>query len=167
MKAIHVDAIEPTRIGETLWKPVRSLLGVVAFGINAYSADEAGAALFDEHDETEGGAGTQRHQELYIVLSGRATFTGAEGEVDAPPGTIVFCEDPAERRGARAEEAGTTVIAIGGPVGEPYEVATWEFWFRVRRARELGDPAEAKAILDQGLARYPDDPTLRRLASEA
>jgi hypothetical protein len=167
VRIVHLDAIEPTRIGATLWKPIRSLLGIRAFGINAYAAERPGETLFDEHDEFEGGAGAQRHEEVYIVLSGRATFTGGDGEVDAPTGTIVFCEDPGERRGARAEEAGTTVIAIGGPVGEPYEVAPWEFWFRVRRARALGDAREARTILEEGLARYPDDPTLLRLATES
>jgi hypothetical protein len=57
------------------------------------------------------------------------------------------------------------VLAIGGPVGEGYEVAPWEYWFRVRRARALGDLEQARAIVEEGLARYPDDPTLRGLAA--
>lgn len=161
---LHIDEIEPTPIGETLWKPIRSILGIEAFGINAYVADRAGATLFDEHDETEAGAGGQRHQELYLVLAGRATFTVRGRDIKAPTGTLIFIEDPAERRAARAEEAGTTVIAIGGPVGEPYEVAPWEYWFRVRRAQALGHFEEARSIVEEGLARYPDDPTLRSLA---
>jgi hypothetical protein len=40
--------------------------------------------------------------------------------VDAPARTLVFLEDPASRRGAVAAEDGTTVLAIGGPVGEGY-----------------------------------------------
>jgi hypothetical protein len=82
VKIVHLDEIEPTPIGESLWKPIRSTLGIEAFGVNAYVGGLAGAALFDEHDETEAGAGSQRHQELYVVLAGRATFTvtGARGQ---------------------------------------------------------------------------------------
>ncbi|MDP8910697.1 MAG: hypothetical protein M3M94_01365, partial [Actinomycetota bacterium] len=100
MKTIHLDEIEPTPIGDALWKPIRSTLGIAAFGINAYVARNSGDTVFDEHDETEAGAGNQRHQELYVVLSGRATFTVGGRDVDAPVGTLVFFEDPAERRGA-------------------------------------------------------------------
>ena len=140
MKRIHLDEIEPTRIGGVSWKPIRSLLDIESFGVNAYVADAVDAPLFDEHDETEPGAGEQRHQELYVVLSGRATFTCGGRDVDAPAGTLVFLDDPAERRAARAAESGTTVLAIGGPAGEPYRVAPWEHWFRARRALAGGWP---------------------------
>ncbi len=166
VKTVHLDDIEPTPLGDSLWKPIRSTLGVRAFGINAYVASGAGDRLFDEHDETEAGAGRQRHEELYLVLSGRATFTAEGAEVDAPAGTIVFFDDPAERRSARAAEAETTIVAIGGPVGEAYEVAPWEYWFRARAAELRGRPDEARAIAAEGLARYPDDATLRRLVAD-
>ncbi len=166
MKTVHLDDIESTPFGESLWRPIRSTLGVEAFGINAYTARSAGDRLFEEHDETEAGAGRQRHEELYLVLSGRATFTGEGAEVDAPAGTLVFFDDPAERRGARAAEAETTILAIGGPVGEAYEVAPWEYWFRARAAHHRGRPDEARAIAAEGLGRYPDDATLRRLAAD-
>jgi hypothetical protein len=136
VRTVHLDDIEPTRIGEAWWKPIRSLLDIRAFGVNAYVADEAGAPLFDEHDETEPGAGRQRHQELYAVLAGRATFTCGGHDVDAPAGTLVFLADPAERRAARAAAPATAVLAVGGPVGEPYEVAPWESWFLARRAEQ-------------------------------
>lgn len=166
MKIVHLDEIEPTPIGESLWKPIRSTLGVEAFGVNAYVCQRAAATVFDEHDETEAGAGSQRHQELYVVLAGRATFTASGREVDAPVGTLVFLDDPAERRAARAAEPGTIVLAIGGPVGERYEVPPWEYWFRVRRARALGDLERARAIAEEGLTRYPDDPTLRGFTAD-
>ena len=164
MKAIHLDEIEPTRIGESWWTPVRATLGIEAFGINAYVANDAGQILFDEHDETEAGAGRQRHEELYVVVSGRATFTGSHGEIDARAGMLVFVREPAERRGARATEPGTTVLAIGGPVGEGYEVPPWEYWFRVRRALDLGRASEARAIAEEGLSRYPHEARLTHAA---
>jgi hypothetical protein len=166
VRILRLAEVEPTRIGDALWKPIRSELGVEAFGINAYVAEAAGDPLFDEHDETEAGAGTQRHEELYLVLSGRATFTGDAEEVDGPPGTIVFFKDAAERRGARAAEPNTTVIAIGGPVGEGYEIAPWEYWFRVKRARDQGRADEARVIAEEGVARHPTESRLRRLLRE-
>ena len=54
------------------------------------------------------------HEELYFVLSGRATFTVDGERVDAPAGSLVFVKDPAMRRGAVADEAGTKILAIGG-----------------------------------------------------
>jgi hypothetical protein len=163
VKTIHLDEIDATRIGSSLWKPIRSTLGILAFGINAYVAERAGDTLFDEHDETETGAGGQRHEELYFVASGRATFYAGDEELDAPAGRLVFFDDPAERREARAAEPATTVLAIGGPVGEAYEVAPWEYWFRAERARLRGDSTEARRIAEEGLARHPHDNRLRRL----
>jgi len=129
VKTLRLDDLQATPVEGTLWKPIRSTLGIRAFGINAYAAERAGDRLFNEHDETESFAGRQRHEELYVVLEGRATFTVDGEDVDAPARTLVFVEDPASRRGAVAAEAGTTVLAIGGPVGEAYEPAPWEARF--------------------------------------
>ena len=166
VKTIHLDEIDPTRVGESLWKPIRSTLGINAFGINAYVAERTGDTLFEEHDETEAGAGRQRHEELYLVLSGRATFTVDGREIDARAGTFVFLGDPAEQRAARAAEPQTTVLAIGAPAGEGYEVAPWEYWFRLQRAHEQDRLEDARAVVEEGLARYPDDARLRREVSE-
>jgi hypothetical protein len=35
--------------------------------------------------------------------------------VDAPAGTLVYLDDVRQKRHAIAKEAGTTVLAIGGP----------------------------------------------------
>ena len=53
---------------------IREHLDVQAFGINAYSGD-AGQTVIDEHDEAQ--ALAAGHQELYVVLAGRATFAVA------------------------------------------------------------------------------------------
>ena len=59
--------------------------GIQAFGINAYTAEKAGDVVVEEHDEKgDGGAGG--HEELYVVVSGRARFTLAGESVDAPAG---------------------------------------------------------------------------------
>jgi hypothetical protein len=72
------------------WIPIRERFGVRAFGINGWVGDEAGDTIIAGHAELNG-----RHEELYVVLSGRATFTVGGAEVDAPAGTIVFVRDPA------------------------------------------------------------------------
>jgi tetratricopeptide (TPR) repeat protein len=153
MKAVRLDEIEPTAVAGVNWRPLRATLGIQAFGINAYSA-EPGEHVVEPHDETGGGAG--RHEELYVVVSGRAAFTCGGVTVDAPAGTCVFLEDPAERREAVAMEPATTVLAIGGRVGEAYEVSPWEYYFGGYCLRMLGRPEEELALLDEGLARFPD-----------
>lgn len=106
------------------WFPIRIELGISAFGVNAWRATAAGQELIEEHDEIGGSAG--RHEELYLVLSGRGTFT-VDGEiVDAPAGKLVFVGDPALKRAARAEEAGTTILVAGGARGKPFSVSPWE-----------------------------------------
>src|SRR3954447_17275063 len=128
--AVHVDAVPagPDRgagVGEL--KPVRRHLGITAFGANARIAREAGEVLVMPPDERAGGPyGTGGHEELYVVLRGRATFTVDGGEVDAPAGTLLFVRDPAVTRSAVAAEADTAVLAVGGAPGVAYRVAAWE-----------------------------------------
>src|SRR5262249_24688239 len=71
------------------WSPIRKRLGIQAFGVNARTAREAGGRVIPEHDEAPSG-----HEELYVVVSGRATFTVGGEEIDAPGGTLVFVPDP-------------------------------------------------------------------------
>jgi len=106
---------------EAAWKPVRHHLGITAFGTNAYLARAEGELVIEEH--SEGSAG---HEELYVVTSGRAAFTIAGEELDAPAGTLVAVTDPSVIRGAVAREPGTTVLAVGAPRGEPFTLRNWE-----------------------------------------
>jgi quercetin dioxygenase-like cupin family protein len=102
------------------WSPIRRTLGIEAFGVNAWTAAEAGAVVIQEHDESSG------HEELYVVVSGHATFTVDGDELDAPAGTLVFVRDPKAKRGAVTTEPGTTVLAIGAKPGEPFHPMPWE-----------------------------------------
>ncbi len=106
------------------WHPIRTELGISAFGVNAWRASEAGQELIGEHDEVDGGAGG--HEELYVVLAGRATFTVDGETVDAGAGKLVFVGDPAVKRSAVAEEAGTIVLVAGGKRGEAFSISPWE-----------------------------------------
>jgi tetratricopeptide (TPR) repeat protein len=133
------------------WSPIRRALGVSAFGINAWAAKEAGATIISEHDEQPSG-----HEELYLVVAGRATFTVGGEEVDAPVGTIVFVRDPEAKRGAVAAEAGTTVLAVGGRPGEAYRPRSWETNADVFPMFESGRYEEIKQVLIEDLDRYED-----------
>src|SRR3954452_16322170 len=113
-------------------RPVRHHLGITAFGTNAWTAANEGDRLMPEHEEDEGS------EELYVVLRGRARFEIDGDTVDALEGTLVFVP-PEVNRTAFAEEAGTTVLAIGSNVGKPYEVRGWEVWAEFQPAYEAGD----------------------------
>src|SRR5688500_12707430 len=127
MKRLRLGELQPgPSEGGGRWLPVRAALGLRAFGLSAYLGDP-GENVVPRHDETSGGAGG--HEELYIVLSGRAAFT-VDGETfDAPPATLVLVEQ-GERREARAEEPGTVVLAAGAPVDGAYRIAPWEYGAR-------------------------------------
>jgi hypothetical protein len=156
VKTLRLDEVEGIPVfGSLVWKPVRRTLGVTAFGINAYTAAAAGDEVVEDHDETSLG-----HEEIYLVVSGHAIFT-VDGEgVDAPTGTLVFLDDPAQRRSAIARDAGTTVLAIGG-VPNRHEVSTWEYLFATLPYRDAGDYDTARRMLEQDVAEHPDLPALR------
>jgi hypothetical protein len=119
----HLSEI-PSLSEDEGWKPVRHHFGIGSFGVNAYVAKSDGEQIVEPHDEVEH-SGT-RHEELFFVPEGRATFTVGEETFEAPAGTFVYVRDPAVTRGAVAESAGTTVLAIGGEPGVAYEVSPWE-----------------------------------------
>jgi tetratricopeptide (TPR) repeat protein len=89
-------------------------------------------------------------------VSGRASFTVAGEEVDAPSGTIVFVRDPAVTRSAVAAEPGTTVLAVGGRPGEAFRPRAWETNADAFALLDGGKPAEAKQVLLEALDRYED-----------
>jgi quercetin dioxygenase-like cupin family protein len=135
------------------WLRLRKQLDVRAFGVNVYGA-KAGNRVIEEHDELGTAAG--RHQELYVVLRGRARFE-LDGDVhDAPAGTTVFVRDPAVRRGAHAEEDGTLVLVVGGTPGAAYEVSIWEEAADAYPHWEAGDYAAAVEILRGVVAQHPE-----------
>ena len=154
-QSVRIEDIEPISVvnGTLLWRPVRRTLDIGAFGINAYVAPNAGDDVVEEHTERSLG-----HEEAYLVLAGRATFTLDGETVDAPAGTIVFIRDPDVRRHARAEEAGTSVVAIGGPRGAAYEPSAWEDFFAAERHRTAGNYDAYLEELTAALQRRPDHP---------
>jgi hypothetical protein len=113
--------------GDAPWTPIRHALGVRAFGINAWHGDAEGDLVIEDHDEIPG-AGADAfvaHEELYVVTAGRARFVFDGDDLDAPAGTVVAVP-PNVRRTAYAAAAGTTILAIGAPLGEAFTPSAWE-----------------------------------------
>jgi tetratricopeptide (TPR) repeat protein len=139
--------------GRPRWHMIRAMLGIESFGINAWRATEAGQTIIGEHDERGPGAGG--HEELYFVVSGRATFT-VDGElVAAPEGSLVYVQDPRTRRSAVADEAATTILVIGGRPGSAFTVSPWERSAEALRFWTTGDWDRAIEVLQAQLAEDP------------
>jgi tetratricopeptide (TPR) repeat protein len=156
MKRVHLDEIEGIPVfGSLVWKPVRRPLGVTAFGINAYTAANAGDEVVEDHTEEQLG-----HEEIYAVVAGHATFTVDGEAVDAPAGTLVYLDDVKQRRSAVAKEPNTTVLAIGGKPGEAFRPSAWEHYFEAGAAQAAGDAEGAYKIAAAGLVEHPDHPAL-------
>jgi hypothetical protein len=149
----HIDELESFPIegqdGLT-WRPVRRHFGIGAFGVNAYTAGEAGQRVVEEHRE-EGG-----HEELYVVVSGRAIFTLEGDEHDAPVGTLVHCP-PGTLRTAFAAEPQTTVLGIGAKPGEIFQPSGWEWAFAGMSKLAQGDEQGARAEFEAGLKTHPGE----------
>jgi mannose-6-phosphate isomerase-like protein (cupin superfamily) len=147
----HVDELDalPINGGEFVWRPVRRRFGISAFGTNAYTAEEPGQRLIEEHRESDG------HEEMYVVLRGRATFELDDDEVDAPAGTIVYAR-PGTKRGAFAAEARTAVLAVGAKPGVLFEPSRWEDIFAASSYAELGELDRARSLVQGTLERWPD-----------
>jgi tetratricopeptide (TPR) repeat protein len=153
-RVISIDDVEslPVVGGTLCWHPLRHELGIGAFGMNAYTAANAGDLVVEEHTEEALG-----HEEVYVVLAGRATFTLDGEEFDAPVGTVVHLSDPRVRRVARAAEDGTRVLAVGAKPGAAYEPSPWEPAFRAEAVARSGDLEGALAICRQALDEQPDN----------
>jgi tetratricopeptide (TPR) repeat protein len=136
------------------WRPIRRRFGIGAFGVNAYTAAGPGDWVVEEHAESSG------HQELYLVVAGRARFTLDGEELDAPKGTIVFLSDPTVRRKAVAEEEGTTVLAVGGWTDKPFEPSAWEWYFTAYPLADGGDLGGALEVMRDGLRTQPEHPSI-------
>jgi tetratricopeptide (TPR) repeat protein len=152
----RLDEIDEIDDGRCPWRPVRNHLGITSFGVNSFTARAAGDRLINEHDEADQSDG---HEELYLVQRGRATFELDGERVDAPAGTLVFAR-PAVKRTAFAEEAGTTIVALGGTPGRAYEPSGWEIWAPLNPLYEAGRYAE---VADRGrglIEAHPEYPML-------
>jgi len=152
----RLDEIEEQSDGRCPWRPVRHHFGIRSFGVNAWTAENAGDRIINEHDEAGDADGSE---ELYVVAQGRATFELGGERRDAPAGTYVFVE-PGVKRTAFAAEPGTTVLAIGGVPGQAYEPMGWEVWADVRPLYDAGRYAEAADRARELADAHPEYPLL-------
>ena len=155
MRSASLDELPAIAVAGVRLHRVRHALGLTAFGANAYSAD-AGELLIEPHDEA-GDGGSGRHEELYVVVRGRATFRVGGEELDAPAGTLVLCE-PHEHREAHAAEDGTWALVVGGAPGAAGPPSPWEHVFA---AAGEDDPQRAYEIAAGGMDDHAEHPTYR------
>ena len=137
--------------GNAHWHTIRSTLDVLAFGINAWTATEDDQRLIGEHEE----AGGEEHEELYVVLSGHATFTLDGKTVDAPEGTVVHVPDPAVKRGATGA-LGTTILAVGAKRGVAFTPSSWERSAEALRYWPTEEWDKAIEVLERHRSETPD-----------
>jgi tetratricopeptide (TPR) repeat protein len=104
---------------------IRRHFGIQGFGVRA-------------NRSVGDGLGASGQEELYLVLSGKATFNVDGEPIYATAGTMVFVRDPAAKRSAVAKEEGTTILAIGGTKGKAYELSVGE------AMNDMWDPYRAK-----------------------
>lgn len=149
----RLEEIEPINDGARTFRPVRQHFGITTFGMTAVTAAAVGDRLVGEHEETE----PESSEELYLVVSGQATFELAGKSHEVGSGTFVHVA-PGVRRAAVAREAGTTVIAIGAAQpGRPYTVSGWE---RFSSLYPLFESGEHEQGADRAAAILADDPSV-------
>jgi mannose-6-phosphate isomerase-like protein (cupin superfamily) len=153
-QAVRIDDLEaiPWPGAETTWRPLRAAIGARIVGMGAYTAARAGQDVVEPHRDADG----MGHEEVYVVVRGRATFTLDGSELDAPAGTVVRV-DPDVHRHAVAAEDGTAVLALGGhPTFQPSSSE----WIERARPHIRSDPERARAIVEELRAERPDSPGL-------
>lgn len=134
---------------ENGWAPLREHLGARAFGINAYTKN-ADERIVGEHAEEGSG-----HEELYLVVAGRARFIVDGEERDAPPGTAVLVAS-GTTRSADALEDGTTIVVVGGRPGGVFQPRAWETNAKVFPMFGEGRIEEARELLRGVVDDYED-----------
>ena len=149
--AAHLHDIDPVNDGRIPWRPVRHHFGITSFGINAWTAENAGDRIINEHDEADV---EDQQEELYFVQTGRARFELDGEKVDAPAGTFVHVL-PAVTRTAFAEEPETTIVSIGATPGKAYAPSGWEAWAELR---PLFDAGKYDEVVERGRELVAENP---------
>src|SRR5918997_3953543 len=86
-KVVALDDVEAVSWlgGELQWRPLRRALGTRIVGMAAFTATRAGQDVVEAHVESAEGRG---HEEVYVVLRGRALFTLDGVPCEAAAGTL-------------------------------------------------------------------------------
>jgi tetratricopeptide (TPR) repeat protein len=156
MSVAHIDQLDAIEMADGfVWHPIRRHFDIRAFGVNAYTAREVGGQIVEEHAETALG-----HEEIYLVLRGRARFTIDGNDHELSAGQLVLVRDPQLKRGAVALDEDTAVLALGGKPGEPHVVSAWEAMFAAVPYSQAENWGEAIRIHVEALAEQPEHPAL-------
>jgi hypothetical protein len=139
-----------TTQGTQVLRPLRRRIGFRPFGVNVWVGEAVGDHVIEPHREPEG------TEELYVVVRGLARFTVVDEAFDAPVGTLVHVP-PATFREATAQEAGTTVLAMGAKEGEAFTPGAWEDFFVAYADLRAGNADRGRAAIQEALERRPDE----------
>ena len=150
----RINEIDPLLDGRYRYRPVRHHLGIQSFGVTAWVGAAAGDPIINEFDEE-----SEPAEELFIVVSGRATFEIEDEEIDATSGTLVFTTQGTHRTAVAAEPS-TTILVVDGTPGKAYDASGWELWAPLRPLYDKGEHAELRARLEDLIAANPQYPML-------
>jgi quercetin dioxygenase-like cupin family protein len=147
---LDLHAVEPVpyhaREGERLLT-VDRLLDYRASGVNGWIGDPGETLVPKHREDTE--------EELYVVVSGRATFTVEGEDLDGPAGTLVHVTS-GEERTAVAQEPATIVLAVGATPGEAHRPSGWTSWVVADAHRRAGRAEDGRQAIEEMVARNPD-----------
>jgi hypothetical protein len=116
---LRLSDVPETQTSAGRWQPLNTPLGITTFGVSAVCMDP-GEEMDIEHDEVESG-----HQEVYVVVAGRAAFRWGSEQVEAGPGDVVAVSDPAETRTYWALEPDTRIVCFGAGPGAEHPFGEW------------------------------------------
>ena len=100
----RLDEIDEMTDGRCPFRPVRHHFGITSFGVNAWTAREAGDRIINEHDED----GRRERGALPRPCRGAPCSSSTASASTRRPARFVFAR-PGVKRTAFAEEPGTTV----------------------------------------------------------
>jgi hypothetical protein len=119
-RLIHLAEEPVTDIpGVGRWQSLNDRLGIRNFGVSAVVMDPD-----DDSDMTHDEADCA-HQEVYVVVQGRARFIAGGEELEAGPGDVVAVDDPAQTRNYKALEPGTRIVCFGAGPGAEHPYGAW------------------------------------------
>ena len=139
----RLDEIVELDDGRIPFRPVRHHFGITSFGITAWTARAAGDRMINEHDEDDDGSG--RNVPLYPVTAGRARFEPRRRQRRRTRRHIRVRTRAAVTRTAFAEEAGTTIVAMGATSGSDVRGARRGDWSSIRPIYERGRARRASS----------------------
>lgn len=145
-------ATEQEEPQERTYVQLRRELDIGAFGVFVVRA-EAGKSLVSERTAT--GYAADRHEELFVVTEGSASFTVDGQEIDAPRGTALFVRDVESKRAAVAGDEGATVLVVGNRRGEAWRPTPGEAMQPFFEPYGEKDYEGALRLAEQVLAEYP------------